>query len=321
MSSILAGAGDSTRGATLDGHCSMAFERAAARRPLAHELAFGVLYGVVLLSLLFAPGGPAWREITIWLALAATSGAVIAFTIARPTTLLWRVRLGVYLMLMNVAYFRVAHVVMAIYGELASRDTWLQAADTALFGRPLPLYVERWTHPLLSDVLSACYFLLFPYLVISVVRRLVAVRENAVEARRFFAGVFTVYAIGLLGYLLVPAAGAYLAMPDAFAAPLVGGWITRINESVVRHGSNQVDVFPSLHIAVSAFMLFFDQRFARWRYRAYLIPAVGLWISTVYLRFHYGVDVLAGFALAAFGLWIAFRRDTGDRPSTWSTSR
>jgi membrane-associated phospholipid phosphatase len=299
----------------------MAFERSAARRPLAHELAFGVLYGVVLLSLIFAPDGPAWCEIGIWLALAATSGAVIAFTIARPTTLLWRVRLGVYLVLMNVAYLRVAHVVTALYGGLASRDSWLQAADTALFGRPVPLYLERWSHPLLSDALSACYFLLFPYLVISVVRRLLAVRADSAEACRFFAGLFTVYALGFLGYLLVPAAGAYLVMPGAFASPLVGGWMTHLNDSVVRHGSNRVDVFPSLHIAASAFMLFFDRRFARRRYCVYLIPAIGLWISTVYLRFHYGVDVLAGFALAAFGLWVAFRRDATDCPSSWSASR
>ena len=29
-----------------------------------------------------------------------------------------------------------------------------------------------------------------------------------------------------------------------------------------------------------------------------LAPTVGLWISTVYLRYHYGVDLLAGVVLA-----------------------
>jgi hypothetical protein len=288
-------------------------ERAAARPLLPHEIAFGVLYGVVLLALLRAPGPTAWMEVGIWSGLGAASVAVRALTIARPTTMSWRVRLGAYLLFMNVAYARLAHVVTAVYGSLVSRDGWLQRADSALFGRPLPLYVERWTHPLLSDALSACYFLLFPYIVISVVRRLYEMPARSREARGFFAGMFTVYGIGLLGYLALPAAGAYLTMPGAFSDAVPGGWMTHFNEAVVRTGSNRVDVFPSLHVAVSTFILGFDRRYAPWRFRAYLVPAIGLWVSTVYLRFHYGVDVLSGFALAAFGLWVAFRVATNDR--------
>jgi membrane-associated phospholipid phosphatase len=32
---------------------------------------------------------------------------------------------------------------------------------------------------------------------------------------------------------------------------------------------------------------------------------ISLWLSTVYLRQHWVVDVLAGFVLAAFAAWIA----------------
>ena len=38
----------------------------------------------------------------------------------------------------------------------------------------------------------------------------------------------------------------------------------------------------------------------------YLPAAVGLWISTVYLRFHYGIDVIAGALLAGLALGVAF---------------
>jgi membrane-associated phospholipid phosphatase len=37
--------------------------------------------------------------------------------------------------------------------------------------------------------------------------------------------------------------------------------------------------------------------------------AVGLWVSTIYLRHHYVVDLLAGFALAPVALWAAPRLD------------
>jgi membrane-associated phospholipid phosphatase len=115
-----------------------------------------------------------------------------------------------------------------------------------------------------------------------------------------------VYALGFIGYLFVPAHGAWLDIPRAFHNPIAGGWITSLNRAIVEHGSNRVDAFPSLHVAVSAFIVFFDARFARWRFRLYLPAAVGLWISTLYLRFHYGIDVLVGALLAASALRVAF---------------
>jgi membrane-associated phospholipid phosphatase len=73
---------------------------------------------------------------------------------------------------------------------------------------------------------------------------------------------------------------------------------------MVRFGSNRVDVFPSLHCAVSTYMLVFDSWYKRWRFRIYALPCVGLWISTIYLRYHYFIDVIVGFALAAVILYL-----------------
>ena len=38
-----------------------------------------------------------------------------------------------------------------------------------------------------------------------------------------------------------------------------------------------------------------------------LLPCVGLWISTVYLRYHYFVDLAAGLVVALLALWITYR--------------
>src|SRR5262249_26874542 len=53
-----------------------------------------------------------------------------------------------------------------------------------------------------------------------------------------------------------------------------------------------------------------------WRYlRGWfwvLLPFVaGLWLSTIYLRHHYVVDLLAGWALAPVGAWLPPRIDGG----------
>lgn len=270
---------------------------------LPHEYAFFALYALVVTRLLFA-GHMAWSELLIWGGFAAASAALILLTSERDKVTTWRVRLGAYVILMNAVYFRMGAVFDVVGG--VRRDALLQQVDTLLFGRPLPLYFDGAAQPGIAELLSFCYFLLYPYILISCGRQLVRLGRAPREARAFYSGLFLVYAIGFAGYLFVPARGAWLDIPAAFRHPITGGWITALNQRVVEGGSNRVDVFPSLHVAVSAFILLFDRRFAPWRYRVYLPAAVGLWISTLYLRFHYGIDVFAGALLAVVGLRVAY---------------
>ena len=274
--------------------------RAGGFRILPHEVAFFALYALVVARLLQSPRGVVWTEVGIWLAFGAASAFLIVLTRRRDASWTWRTRLGGYVVLMNAAYFRMAAVFSATGG--VRQDSALQRIDALLFGRPLPLYFDGASHVVVSELLSICYFLLFPYILLSCGRQLVRYADEPVEARAFYSGLFLLYALGLAGYLLVPAQGPWLDMPDAFVHGIPGGWMTALNHAVVARGSNRVDVFPSLHVAASAYMLFFDRRFARWRYRLYLPAAVGLWISTLYLRFHYGIDVLAGALLVAFAV-------------------
>lgn len=271
---------------------------------LPHEYGFFALYLLVALRLTTSSGIATLPELLVWAAFAAASTALVLLTVHRDTTTTWRIRLGGYVVLMNAAYFRMAAVFADANG--VRYDALLQHADTLIFGRPLPLWFDGVAQPGFADLLSFCYFLLFPYILVSCARHLVKLRRAPEEARAFYSGLFLIYALGFVGYLFVPARGAWLDMPGAFRHPIAGGWITALNQQIVERGSNRVDVFPSLHVAVSAFILFFDRRFAPWRFRVYLPAAIGLWISTVYLRFHYGVDVIAGALLAILGLRVAF---------------
>ena len=54
-------------------------------------------------------------------------------------------------------------------------------------------------------------------------------------------------------------------------------------------------------------VLVFAWRFRRAVFWAYLPMAIGLFISTMYLRMHYAVDVVAGFATAAAGVLLGPR--------------
>jgi membrane-associated phospholipid phosphatase len=124
-------------------------------------------------------------------------------------------------------------------------------------------------------------------------------------ARVFYAGLFSLYGIGFFGYTLVPAVGPYIVYAARFSTPLKGYFMTDFLAACYAAGTNFTDIFPSLHVAASAFLLCFDMRWNRRRFWLCLIPCTGIWFSTVYLRYHYFVDVLTGFAAAAATLAIA----------------
>jgi hypothetical protein len=268
---------------------------------LPHELFFGAFLLLTWARLGFAEGFAGVHALT-YLALFAGGVALIVACSLRETPLRWRLRLLYFPITMNLVFLGLGPVVAAVHTGRA--DPVLQDIDHAIVGTNLSLRMEAATTPLLTDLLSFCYLLFFPYLTFSQIYAFCGPLETL---KKFCIGLFTIYGIGFIGYSLVPAVGPYVAMADQFRVPLTGGALTRWNAAVVHAGSNGVDVFPSLHCAISFFMLFFDRSHNKWRFRAYLVPCIGLWISTIYLRYHYAIDLIVGFALSAFALWLSSR--------------
>jgi len=235
----------------------------------------------------------------LWLALTHLAAA---YCEARPSPKRWRARLLLYPLIGNVIYFQLAAVAAVIRPEL--QDQRLQLVDRWLVGGDLSLALQRWNHPWLTELLSAAYLSYVPYVAAATLLYLL---DDITLAARFCLGILTAVAIGFLGYILIPAYGPYLALADQFTVPLSGGWIAQFNAEVVRMGSIRVDTFPSLHCALPAFVLAFDFLHHRTRFWVGLIPCLLLWFSTVYLRYHYLADAVAGFALAGFALFLALR--------------
>ncbi len=280
---------------------STATRTSGAFRLLPHEFCFGLFLATTWIRLVLVEGffGP---DTLLYLALLVCNLAAIWYPRATGTDWRWRIGLLFYPVAMNIVFQNMKTAVPRIHPQ--SLDAWLHQIDTQIIGTNLSVRLQPWVHPVLTELFSLCYFLFFVYLLFSLIYYFVG--EVGV-LKKFIIGLFTIYGIGFLGYSWVPAAGPCHAMADHFTVPLEGWWITRLNAAVVARGSNGVDVFPSLHCAISAFFLFFDLHHRPWRFRLYVVPCVGLWISTIYLRYHYLVDVICGFALAAFALWLANR--------------
>jgi membrane-associated phospholipid phosphatase len=264
---------------------------------LLHEIVCGALLVSLWARLVWAAGAFT-RDAALILLMLAANICVLVCWYVRPTSRRWALRLLYYPVAMNLLYPLLRTVVPAIHPTL--EDAPLQSADSWLVGTNLSLAFQGAVRPTLTDFLSLCYLLYFVYLLFSQTWYFLGDRE---VLKRYYAGLFTIYGVGYLGYSLVPALGPYLAMANQFSVPLEGGWLTHLNAQIVANGSNHVDVFPSLHCGNSLYILMSDYQHKRWRFWAYLIPCAGFWVSTIYLRYHYVIDVICGFLLG----WIAWK--------------
>lgn len=240
------------------------------------------------------------RDALLVLFVVVANGIVLTICGYRASEFKWRIRLCFYVLAMNLVYFILGTAVPSMGVPL--RDEALRAADLWLIGIDLSLYLERWTFPLMTEILSFCYLWYLFYLFSSQIEYLCG---DLNVAKRYYAGLFSIYAIGYLGYSIFPALGPYLATADHFQVPLDGWWITRVTTEIVLSASNRVDVFPSLHVANSIYTLLFDWMNRRWRFRLYIVPCVGLVVATLYLRYHYLIDVICGLGVSFLALWLA----------------
>ena len=131
--------------------------------------------------------------------------------------------------------------------------------------------------------------------------------------RKCIVGLFTIYGLAFMGYTVMPAAGPHIYM--TFKTPL-HGWLLDWTLKSVNTASNGLDVFPSVHVAASLYLLMFDWKHWRGRFWWVLTPCLLLWFSTMYLRFHYFVDLLGALVVTLAGWWVAERYElaNGKRP-------
>jgi len=244
------------------------------RRPYWHELSLGGFALATGLALLLKDSVP-----LALLLLGGTAAFTVAAALSPP-----RVRLALAYLFALGLYQSVRFVVPALSRTVI--DAQLAEADLWIFGSAPSTWISP--GPVLTELLSAAYLSYQLYLHGALAH---ALTRPIAEATHLFETVFAAMGVGFAGYVLFPALGPAHAHFD-------GGPLTAINAWVVSNGSSVFDAFPSLHVAITAMLLAHDAKYVRRRFLVMLPIAVGLVVSTLYLRYHHAVDLLAGAALA-----------------------
>jgi hypothetical protein len=288
---------------------------------------------------------PSDRTLACLLALAVGVAAVRLPAAARPVTVLLAVHAALFVAFVLAAsamarweqsYWVIwarpaltVTVVFTLYSTLGRlgvaampyrADAALSRADTWLFVFDPSLAVQAYQTPGRVEFFSFVYAAFIPYIYASLA--LGCLGRPASERDRFLTGWVFTYAISYLGYLFVPAHGPviYHAADYSVDLDVIGGYfyglVVRGNEAT---GGLQ-GAFPSLHVGGSVYLCLFDLRDNRLRGLTYLPLVLLIYASTIFLRYHYVVDLIAGTVIAAgciplgrraFDHWVGRRVFTG----------
>lgn len=185
-------------------------------------------------------------------------------------------------------------------------DAELAMIDYRIFGAHPTLWLERVTWPPLTEFLQMSYA---TYYFWPIALGALLWRKRWFDKYHFWVFVVALgFYLSYLGYVLVPATGPRFLpiIKDAQSMPLTGIWFYQtIRETLDKAEGITRDCFPSGHTELTLLTLYYARKFHRRLFWWMLVPASALIISTVYLRYHYVIDIIAGALLALAVILVA----------------
>jgi membrane-associated phospholipid phosphatase len=232
----------------------------------------------------------------LFLAFHLCGAALLIFEIRYPN---WTSRVFRHwypLLYVATCYKEMAYLIPAIRGGDA--DAFLAKLDYSVWGAHPTVWLERIQSPALTEFLQIIYTLFVPMVLVPA---FVLWKNRNYAGFRYFAFLIALgYLVSYVGYLIVPARGPRFQLADLQHAPLRGLWLFQGMQSTLdRLESAHYDCFPSGHTELTILAWWSTRQFGKqlvfWLYFAYTLCII---FATVYLRYHYTVDVLAGVLVA-----------------------
>jgi len=271
------------------------------RIPPVQWLTIIVLVGLSLLVLIFKGQIPFWHSLLLNYIILL--GLLFVLNISSDRNVTGKV--GTFF-----HHFSPILFVILIYESLGSLiqylhpdiDSWLIKIDFFIFGVHPTIWLEKWISPWFTDIMSLAYISYYFLPIIFIV--VIYLQHRTWE---FDESVFILlfsYYLSFIGYILFPAIGPRSTLAHLYSVPLEGSFIT----DFVRDGLNALehnkrDCMPSGHTQIVLIVLYLANRFEKRIFYLFLPIVCCLILSTVYLRYHYVIDLFVG-TLFAIGCMI-----------------
>jgi membrane-associated phospholipid phosphatase len=242
----------------------------------------------------------AWTRIpqAPWLLAAHLGAAALLLVEVRwPNRTSWLFRNWYPLPYVASCYKEMALLIPAV--RQGNADLWLARLDFHLWHAHPAVWLERLQTPPLTEFLQTIYTLFVPAVLL--IPALIWRRRRYKDFQYLAFLIACGFLVSYVGYLVVPARGPRFFLRHFQHAPLQGLWLFRGMQALLdRLESAHYDCFPSGHTELTILAWWGSRLISRrlfWLYFAYTICII---FATVYLRYHYTVDVMAGAGVAAF---------------------
>lgn len=236
-------------------------------------------------------------------------------------------------------------VVYASYRNLKSWVAFEEPQDAMLLRWDRRLFLGNDPADLLHDLLGvhvSAYVLVVIYQSFTTLVRLAVVAAVVFPTRMrhgyvFLAAAVWVWILGVGSYYLIPSLGPFSSDPGQFTdlPPTIvtetqARFLAERAEFLADPGAvgalSQVAAFGSLHVAVTCMMLLMARYYGlRWTSRFLAVFLLGTMLATVYVGWHFVVDVVAGLVIAlvsvALGRWMVDGVRPGPGRASPSSSR
>lgn len=238
----------------------------------------------------------------------------VAFLEKRKRNSLWR----------YVHYWYLAPLVLLTFKEIylmikpiriVDFDYLLIESDRFIFGFDPTVELAKITSPFLTELLQISYGTFYFLPIILGVSLMINKKYLALDFSLFCViyGFFLSY----IGYFFLPAIGPRFTLHNFhnIDVEMPGLFLTNILREIVNIGESipsgtpnpeavvQRDVFPSGHTQMTLIIMYLSWKFNS-KTKYFLIPnGLLLVFATVYLRYHYVIDLIGGLLFMIFTIW------------------
>lgn len=198
--------------------------------------------------------------------------------------------------------------------------------DQAIFGfQPSVVFMQKVPYLIVSELFYASYF---SYYIMIAGIGLALFLRNRDQFYHYVSVVSFVFYICYTIYIFLPIIGPrvffreiagyelppeiqQLAVTDTYPSAIKAGVFYKIMGFIYRVFESPGAALPSSHVAVAWCTVFFSFRYLRPIRFLHMVVAILLCLSTIYCRYHYAIDVVAGLLTAAtlipLGNWLYFK--------------
>lgn len=267
-----------------------------ASRLLLDIVPLGFIAVLLLLAVVFPARVPGWQHVVPSLGLAGfLYAAVSRFLLPRLTGFPQAVvHAAAVLTLFSFLFRAVSEFQLVFISEW--KDGVLVSWENAMTGTESTRFLERFVSPMLTEWMMFAYVLYMPLLPLIALASYRTGGHAAITEYLLHFSLANV--LCYLGFMLFPVAGPLCYSPAEYTTHLDGGIFTWMGEWIRANMHYPGGCLPSPHCAVATVMIVALFRYNRKLLALLLPPLASIYVATVYGRYHYVWDSIAGILVA-----------------------